>query len=318
MPDGNWRPGADPDTLKARSRLLMQLRAFFSSRGYTEVETPVLAHSGTVDPNIDCITCADGQLFLHTSPEFAMKRLLAAGSGPIYQICHVFRRDEKGRLHNPEFSMLEWYRTGIDHSGLMDEFESLLQEITVLAPGARCKRFSYAEVFAGYLKIDPHTASATELEDCAISQGITVQGAIDSRDAWLDLLMGEIIGPGLGNDAPCFVYDYPASQSALARIRESEPPVAERFELYWQGVELANGFHELSDAGEQRRRFEADVELRRQRSLVTPPVDERFLAALEHGLPDCAGVALGIDRLLMLMLGRESVAEVMSFDWERI
>ncbi len=317
MSDGSWRPSADLETLKARHRLLAVLRAFFNARGYLEVETPQLSQSGTVDPNINSLALADGSRYLHSSPEFAMKRLLAAGSGPIYQICRVFREDESGRLHNPEFSLLEWYRPGFDHHALMNEIDSLLCDLQVLPESKSCQRLSYAEAFQQRLDIDPHVADMAQLRGCAEAQGIVLQGELCDKDAWLDLLMAEVIGPGLGLEQPCFIYDYPASQAALSRIRPGDPPVAERFELYWHGVELANGFHELCDAAEQRRRMQADVQKRLAAGLVSPPVDEYFLQALEQGLPDCAGVALGIDRLLMLLLGKSSLPEVLSFDWRR-
>ena len=256
-------------------------------------------------------------LLLHTSPEFAMKRLLAAGSGPIYQLARVFRREEAGRWHNPEFTMLEWYRPGFDHHALMDEICELLECLQIVESASGVQRISYAELFESELQIDPHAAEPGALEAAAL-QHVDLHSNLDTRDEWLDLLMGQVLGPKLGQDAPCFVYDYPASQAALAKVRDGNPPVAERFELYWKGLELANGFHELSDAAEQRERFEAEQRMRAERRQFLPVTDEYFLAALESGLPDCAGVAVGIDRLLALMLGKPSVNDVLSFPIDRV
>jgi elongation factor P--(R)-beta-lysine ligase len=319
-----WRPSAALETLRARAALLARIRAFFAERGVLEVDTPLLSAAGTVDPNIDS-WAADSQVFgrrwLHTSPEFPMKRLLAAGSGPIYQICHVFRDGEQGRLHNPEFTLLEWYRPGFDPHRLMDEIEALLAA-TLPMPPATAERLSYRAAVLRESGIDPFSTDVEGLRrglsDLGVPEpeGLTPADAA-SPDFWLDLLMGERVGPKLGQARPCFVYDYPASQAALARIRDGHPPMAERFELYWQGVELANGFHELSDAAEQRRRFESDRARRLARGLPTPPPDEHLLGALVAGLPDCAGVALGLDRLLMLSLGLGSVAEALAFPFDR-
>ncbi len=314
----DWRPSAEIESLKARSRLISKLRAFFLSREYYEVETPVLNTSGTLDPNIESFCVQPQELLLHTSPEFAMKRLLAAGSGAIFQICKVFREEECGRLHNPEFTLLEWYRPGFDHLQLMAEVEALLDELGIKNNDQCCERLTYAQAFQEHLKIDIHKASINELSHCAGQHGITMQSSLESCDQWLDLLMGEIIAPRLGQDIPVFIYDYPESQAALARIRHGNPPVAERFELYWKGIELANGFHELSNAVEQRGRFNKELELRKLQGKRTPRVDNLLLAALEEGLPDCAGVALGIDRLLMLILNKSSIAEVMAFPQDRI
>lgn len=320
----DWQPAATQDAIKARSALLKALRAFFYARDYLEVDTPCLSHSGTTDANIDSLTAtstAFGNLWLQTSPEFAMKRLLAAQSGPIFQIAHAFREGEAGRWHNPEFSLLEWYVPGFDHEQLMQEVEQLLRH---LAPqqawAATFQRLSYRDCFWQYLALDPFKATVAQLESCAEQQNINLNSQLD-HDAWLDLLMGECIGPQLGLSRPCFIVDYPASQAALARLRpanaEDEPVVASRFELYWQGLELANGFHELKEASEQRQRFETDQKHRAQQQKVIPPIDEHLLAALQAGLPDCAGVALGIDRLLALLLGKEHLAEVMCFPIDR-
>ena len=245
-----------------------------------------------------------------------MKRLLAAGVGPIYQICKVFRDGEAGRLHNPEFTLLEWYRPDYDHHRLMDEVEALIY--AVLPKPCAVRRVSYGRLFEDVLGFNPHPAGPEELRHVAVDQGI--QGAsalgLTDRDAWLDLLMSHCIEPKLGSGM-CFVYDYPASQASLARIRQGEPPVAERFELYLDGTELANGFHELGDHTEQRRRFQADLERRHERRQTIPPVDDHFLDALEAGLPDSSGVALGIDRLLMCITGAAHIGEVLAFPMDR-
>lgn len=253
-----------------------------------------------------------------------MKRLIAAGSGPIYQICKVFRNGERGRLHNPEFTMLEWYRPGFDHHALMDEMEQLvtglLDEGTLRAPS---ERLTYAEAFARYAGVNPLAAPMEELRDCARAHGIEhVTGlTMDDRDGWLDLLLTHVVGPKLGRQRVCFLYDYPASQAALARIRPGSPaqpyPVAERFELYVNGIELASGYHELKDSVEQRRRFEADIKKRAGLRTLLVPMDERLLAALESGLPDCAGVAVGLDRLVMLATGTANIDETVCFPLPR-
>ncbi len=286
-----------------------------------EIETPILSAAATVDPNIDSFSSREPggrRWWLQTSPEFAMKRLLAAGSGPIYQIARVFRREEAGRHHNPEFSMLEWYRPGWDHRALMDEVEALLRAAGV--PGAAAwERLSYGEAFHRYAALDPFAASLEQLRQ-ACMQNLNLSATLlqaQDRDVYLDLLMSSLVGPRLGLEAPAFLYDFPASQAALARVRLDQPPVAERFELFWQGIELANGFHELIDAAEQRRRFEQDRARRTAEGREAPPYDARMVAALEAGLPDCAGVALGLDRLLMLMLDLPSLGEVLAFDAER-
>jgi len=316
----DWRPSASADTLVIRARLLQRIRAFFQAREVLEVDTPLLSRAAVTDPHIETFVVQEPQQgvprYLHTSPEFAMKRLLAAGSGSIYQVCKVFRQGEAGRHHNPEFSLLEWYRLGFDHHQLMDEVESLLRELLdgyrTLAAG---QRLSYRAAFQQYVGLDPLSASVAELQAAVKQHGIEVIGLDEThKDPWLDLLMTHVVEPALPPDGPVFIYDYPASQAALARIRQSEPPVAERFELYLDGMELANGFHELTDAQEQRQRFAADLAARKASGLPGVPADERFLAALEAGLPPCAGVALGIDRLVMLAAGVKSISEVLTFD----
>ena len=251
--------------------------------------------------------------YLQTSPEYAMKRLLAAGSGAIYQICKVFRDGERGRRHNPEFTMLEWYRPGFDHHRLMDEVDALLQAVL---GAAAAERISYADAFRRHAGIDPHAASDGELRSRVAALGVSGIAELD-RDDLLNLLLTHTVEQRLGVSRPTFLFDYPASQAALARIRPGDPPVAERFEVFIDGVELANGFHELADPDEQRRRFAADLEERRRRGLPEVAVDERLLAALAAGLPDCAGVALGVDRLVMLKAGTRNIADVIAFPIDR-
>lgn len=314
----HWRPDATLESLRQRAALYGAVRSFFAARGVLEVETPILSRHATVDRHIDSFRTVDGR-WLHTSPEFAMKRLLAAGSGPIWQIAKVFRVDEQGRHHNPEFSMLEWYRPGFDHHDLMDELARLL---TACGVAGDCGGLSYREAFERHAGFDPLTIEAADLRVNLRAAGIVEPSGLTAdeladRDFWLDLWMSSVVGPRLGADTPEFIYDFPASQAALARVRADDPPVAERFELFWRGIELANGFHELTDAAEQERRFVADQAWRRERGRAVPPYDANLVAALAHGLPPCAGVALGLDRLLMLQSGCASLRETLAFSAER-
>lgn len=323
MDTPDWHPAAPLSNLKLRARILARIRAFFAERGVLEVETPVLSQAAGTDPNLESFqtlytgpgTGKGRQLYLHTSPEFPMKRLLASGSGPIYQIARVFRQGESGRYHNPEFTLLEWYRPDFDHHALMDEVETL---VFGLLDGhgslVATEYLSYAEAFEHHAGINPHQADLATLKQCADRHGIgAVAGLEHERDAWLDLLLIHKVEPRLGEGRLTFIYDYPASQASLAAIRGGDPPLAERFELYYQGVELANGFHELADATEQRRRFKQERAKREKEGLFVPPMDERLLEALKEGLPDCAGVALGIDRLVMVVAGAGSIDEVIAF-----
>jgi lysyl-tRNA synthetase class 2 len=297
--------------------MLRSARAFFEERGVLEVETPILSAAAVSDPQIESLATRiaglPGRRYLCPSPEYAMKRLLAAGSGDIYQICKVFRDAEHGRWHNPEFTMIEWYRVGLDDAALMDEVEALTAAL--LAPtrvlGA-AERLSYAAALQRHAGVDAFGASEEDLLEAARRHGIHCDADLD-RDAKLDLLMGLIVGPRLGRGNPCFVCDYPASQAALARLRPGLPQVAARFELYLDGLELANGFHELVQPQEQRARFSRDLALRSERGQVQAPLDENFLAALESGLPDCAGVALGFDRLAAIALGANQLSDAMAF-----
>lgn len=319
-----WRPSATWEVLRRRADLLAALRAFFAERGVLEVETPVLCSAGSTDPHLEQFStryrapgaAAGRPLFLQTSPEFCMKRLLAAGSGPIYQLTKAFRNGEAGRRHNPEFTMLEWYRPGYDHHALMDEVDALLQRV-LGTPFA--ERIPYAELCERHLGLDPHQATPAELRACAARLNISASDALgDEQDAWLQLLWTHAVEPRLARAGrPLFVTDYPAAQAMLARLRPGPPVVAERFELYVDGMEIANGFHELTDAAEQRRRFAQD---RRQREVLgLPPaeMDERLLAALAHGLPACSGVALGVDRLMMALIGARDIADVLTFPLDR-
>lgn len=321
-----WQPAASLPALYKRGELLAAIRAFFAARSVLEVETPALSHFGTTDPALESfrtVYCGPGAaqgevLYLHTSPEFPMKRLLAAGTGSIYQICKVFRNGEQGRLHNCEFTLLEWYRVGFDHFALMEELEALVHELLCdrAELPVRSVRLTYAEAFQAHLGINPHLADSESLRAAARACQLEPPvGLGQDRDAWLDLLFSHCVQCAL--PPFCFVYDYPASQAALARIRPGSPPVAERFELFIDGMELANGFHELTDGLEQAQRLARDQVERERRGLAPIPLDEAFLAALRAGLPPCAGVAVGLDRLLMIALGVQSLHEVLAFPTDR-
>jgi len=303
----------------ARARLMEDLRAYFSRCQVLEVETPSVSVHGVTDPAIDSCRLHDdcSGRYLHTSPEFPMKRLLAAGSGAIFQTCRVFRAGERGRLHNPEFSLLEWYRPGFDHHRLMDDVASLLRHVT--DSDLPETRLSYAELFEKHAGIDPHLATSDTLRKKALDLGLAdaVRLQLPDRDAWLDLLLTHCIEPVMPRDRMLFVYDYPVTQAALARVRTGEPPVAERFELYLGGMELANGFHELTDPVEQRARFQAELEERESFGKPLIAMDEHLLDALSSGLPDCSGVALGLDRLLMWLCGATHIDQVLAFAYER-
>jgi elongation factor P--(R)-beta-lysine ligase len=319
----HWQPTINLVDLKQRAEIYSKIRDFFSVRSVLEVETPVLTQATVTDPHLTSLSTycpvpgkAEPQkYYLHTSPEYAMKRLLAAGSGPIYQISKVFRADMRGALHNPEFSLLEWYRPGFTHGDLMIEVDALLRRIL------HCEvahSVSYGALFAEYCQLNPYDATLEELQACAARYNLDVNQS-DTLDVtgWLQLLMMYLIEPKLGqNNRPTFVTDFPVAQAALAKINPGPPAVAERFEVYWQGMELANGFHELCDPVEQRRRFTADNAWRMAHGLPEIVNDERFLAALTHGLPACAGVALGLDRLVMAALQQKEISAVLAFPIE--
>ncbi len=318
--DKSWCPTASIENLRMRANFIAQIRSFFARKGVMEVETPLLGKAAATDPFLHILpvrlSCTEQTYFLQTSPEFSMKRLLAAGSGPIYQLCKAFRDDESGRLHNPEFTLLEWYQPAFDHHALMDEMDELLQLLVNTPPA---KRLSYGSVFMETLALNPHAATLEELKNCAQQHSIEWHVAPTDLlvDDWLDILMTHCIEPKLGFDAPTLVYDYPASKAALAKVREGVIPVAERFELFWQGVELANGYHELTDPAIQQLRFKEDNKKRKSYGYPLIPVDTELVSALQEGLPDSAGVALGIDRLLMLKLGEKNIREVISFTIDR-
>jgi lysyl-tRNA synthetase class 2 len=294
--------------LQYRARILQRIRAFFDARGILEVDTPLLAPATNSDIHIQSIEARvnGATRYLQTSPEFAMKRLLAAGSGSIYQICHAFRDEELGRRHRPEFTLLEWYSVGLDYQQLMDQMVELV--CALADQPVAVARISYRDVFDSYLGLDPLDSSIDGLRQWVASEigGIDID-SLDRNDC-LDLLLGQVIAPRF--DGFTFVYDYPAQQAALARISECDSSVAERFELFHGDLELANGFGELTDAKEQRSRFEADNRAREALGRPVYPLDERFLSALEQGIPQCSGVALGLERLLMVLLGKDDIAEL--------
>jgi lysyl-tRNA synthetase class 2 len=317
----DWRPTASIEVLRLRAAMVATIRAFFDAGEVLEVETPLLASAPVTDLHLQALSCRyrgpgadEGRmLYLQTSPEFAMKRLLAAGSGPVYQICKAVRDGEAGRRHNPEFTILEWYRPGWDHHRLMDEIDELLAAVLGTGPG---ERLSYAEAFERHAGFDPHREPDDGLRARVTAFGVRSATGL-GRDDLLDLALTHLVEPKLGHCQPSFVSDYPASQAALARIRPGDPPLAERFEVFVEGLELANGYHELTDPEAQRQRFEHDLEARRAAGLPQVPIDEHLLAALEHGLPECAGVALGVDRLVMLAAGAREIAEVLAFPINR-
>ncbi|WP_211827174.1 EF-P lysine aminoacylase EpmA [Kistimonas asteriae] len=324
----DWKPSASFSELRRRGELLRGIREYFHAEQVLEVETPMLSCAATVDPHIDSFsaefcpvgTSARQTVYLHTSPEFPMKRLLAAGSEDIYYLGRVFRNGEAGGRHNPEFTMLEWYRLGIDHHALMDDVSALLASVT---PFREVGRYSYQQLFEQHFEINPHTASDQALEKLVHEKvDASLQGL--ARNDWLDLLFSTVIEPELGGCENgqlegVYVYDFPASMSALSRIMTDQAgqQVAARFELFINGVELANGYHELADGEEQDARFCNDQEERKSLGRPVYPYDQRMVNALKEGFPDCAGVAMGIDRLHMLMAETRQIADVLAFDFHR-
>ena len=316
-----WRPSATRERLAQRAALLATVRQFFESRSVLEVDTPILVNAAVTDVNLRPVelTLGDRRLFLQTSPEYAMKRLLAAGMGDVYQLCKVVRGDERSRAHNPEFTMLEWYRVGLDMARLIEEVAALLNALVARVGGTArpLRRVTYREVFQKSLQLDPLEASTDTLLKTAVAHGLTGHGVHElGRDELLDFLMGTVIGPTLGQGEWLALTHYPASQAALAQLDPADPRVALRFEMYAEGIELANGFQELADPKEQRARFMADNAARRAQSLPQMPIDEPLLAALEAGLPACSGVALGFDRAVMIAVGAKRIDEVISFTIE--
>lgn len=334
----DWRPTGSRKALAARARLVARARQFFAERNVLEVETPMLVNTAVSDPHLHSLGVPAQRhavaqtMYLHTSPEYAMKRLLAAGSGDIYQLCKVFRAGERGVYHNPEFSLLEWYRLDISLEQLMAEVAALVGALLALPndpaggvaaavanpPPRPIEYLTYQEAMQRYAGLDPLTGELGVLQAAAREHGLT-EGSIpdSSRDALLDFLVSSRVGPRLGQGRLTFLHRYPRSQAALARLDPLDERLALRFELYVDGVELANGFHELADAAEQRARFHADNLERERLGLPPTPVDEHLLAALEHGMPDCCGVALGLDRTLMVALGVDHIDDVLSFPVER-
>jgi len=333
----DFRPTADWSNLRLRAEMLQRLRAFFDARGFLEVQTPILSADTVVDRHLDPffvevgnqgakenVQCSMSNVqfstrrWLQTSPEFAMKRLLAGGAGRIYEVARVFRQDELGPLHNPEFTLVEWYQPGDDLNAGMQTTSDLCEAILERGPA---EKISYAEAFERYVGIDPHAADGRQLADKTKQLGIEAPASMSlaDRDGWLDLLMVECIQSHLGSSRPALLYDYPASQAALAQIRHDagHPPAAERFELYFHGIELANGYHELLDPAELRARNAQVNAQRNSDGKPTLPEESRLLAAMEFGLPPSVGVALGFDRLVMLAVGAKSIAEVMAFPFDR-
>jgi elongation factor P--(R)-beta-lysine ligase len=332
----NFLPAASWETLTLRAELLRKTRSFFDARGFLEVETPILSADTVVDRHLDPFSISprlpgEGpgvradiphsalhtppSLYLQTSPEFAMKRLLASGGAAIYQIAKVFRQGELGPLHNPEFTMVEWYRVG---DGMAEGMQLLGDLSEALLGRGPADRLTYRETFQKHVGIDPLTADLAGLQATADRLQITIpEGFGDDPDDWLDLLLVERVQPHLGVDRPVIVYDYPASQAALSRVRPENPPVAERFELYADGIELANGYHELTDAAELRRRNRRTNAQRRAAGKPELPEQSWLLAAMDFGLPPCTGVALGFDRLVMLAAGLKTVAQVIAFPFDR-
>lgn len=317
MPDElSWKPSATLAMLQHRSAILAKIRAFFNARGYLEVETPILAHYGITDVYLSNIKATvQGQIAcLQTSPEYHMKRLLAAGSGSIFQLARVFRDDELGRWHNPEFTLLEWYRLNACHHTLMDEMDEFLQYLFSTPP---LMRKTYQHVFMEICDIDPLHADVHALKSCVAKWDLGNVLPPDEQDIdqYLFLLMSHVVEKALAKQSePIAIYNFPASQASLAKIHEG---VAERFEVYYRGVELANGFHELTDATLQRERFQSDNQVRLARGLPQCTPDAYLLSALESGLPPCSGVALGIDRLLALTSHHASIAPTLAFDFSR-
>lgn len=298
-----------------KAKLLNIIRNFFSTKNVIEVETPLLCKTTITAPYLHSFAtrykCFNHEviLYLQTSPEFAMKKLLAAGVGDIYQICKAFRDEEYGKFHNPEFTILEWYRVGFTHHDLMAEINQLLK---LILKTKDAEKISYEQIFLDYFNLNPHTATAAELKECAKLKNLPETSGIDEndKDIWLQLLLSHFIEPKLGIDKPVFIYDYPKSQAALAKLRKNNDfYVAERFELYYKGIELANGFHELIDPNEQRQRFIDDNIQRSKLNLPQIPLDEELLTILSN-IPDCSGVALGIDRLLMLATNANTIQDV--------
>jgi len=324
--DASFAPEASLEALRARALLLESIRQFFKQRSVLEVETPLLCHAAVQDPHLHPIpaqyqpfgNASPQTLYLQTSPEFAMKRLLAANIGPIYQLCKAFRNGEVGKIHNPEFTMLEWYRPGFNHHQLMNEMDDFL---AFILNTQTAERISYQDLFLMHLDLDPFQATQLELQNKAKDKKINLDKNMPStltNDDWLNLLLTHSIEPKLGFERPVMVFDFPKSQAALAKIRKTPHfEVAERFEVYMNGMELANGYHELTDGNILEQRLYQDAATRKQLNHPEIPIDSHLLNALKAGLPDCAGVALGFDRLLMLKMNAKEIREVLAFTIEK-
>ncbi len=334
MNDTSWRSSASNEMLLERALLLKNTRAFFDARGVIEVETPVLSHHATTDPHLDSLSSRfrDETCYLNTSPEYAMKRLLADWQQAIYQICKAFRDDELGPNHNPEFSMLEWYRPGYSMDQLMVELVELVEAICQGSKFALLKfsagkktvfeRLSYQQAFEKFAGFNPHQASSAQCHQIAIAKNVEIPQGLsvdDVLDDWLDWLLTQLVLPSFEKDRFTFLYDYPASQCALAKVSENKQQVlvAKRFELFFGDIELANGFHELTDADEQLQRFQLENKMRKQAGKKNSAIDEHLIAALNSGLPDCSGVAVGLDRLLMVLTANTCIDRVLSFPWNK-
>lgn len=314
-----WQPTASVSNLLKRAAIMADIRAFFAERGLWEVETPAMSQATVTDVHLIPFqtrytgpgAAAGIDLYLMTSPEYHMKRLLAAGSGPIFQICRSFRNEEAGRYHNPEFTMLEWYRPHYTMYRLMNEVDDLLQQVL---ESSSAETLSYQQAFIRHLSIDPLSADKTQLRKVAVKLGVgELADKEKDRDTLLQLLFLSGVEPEIGQEKPVFIYHYPASQAALAEISAEDHRVAERFEVYYKGIELANGFRELTDSREQRQRFEQDNQRRAERGMQQQPIDTLLLDALAYGMPACSGVALGVDRLVMLALKTSHLSEVLAF-----
>jgi len=318
-----WQPSASIESLKLRAEIIQKIRDFFYQRNVMEVETPSLSQASVTDIHLMSFSTefvgpnfSKGlPLYLQTSPEYAMKRLLAAGSGSIFQISKAFRNEESGKHHNPEFSMLEWYRPGFDHFDLMNEIDALMQCILQCEPA---QKLTYQQAFEAVFKIDPLVASLNTLKKLCHQHGFeNIAKDEEDRDTLLQLLFSMVVEPTIGQQRPCFIYNFPASQAALAKINQEDPKVADRFELYFKNMELANGFNELTDASEQLKRFETDNQKRAKMGLTQIAIDYNLIDALSFGMEQCSGVALGIDRLIMLALEKSQIKDVISFDITR-
>jgi lysyl-tRNA synthetase class 2 len=331
--NNRWRSKASNEILLERALMLKNIRAFFDARGVIEVETPLLSHYATTDPHLDSFQSSfrDQICYLNTSPEYAMKRLLAGHEQSIYQICKAFRDDELGPNHNPEFTLLEWYQPGYDMQQLMEEVAELmagLYHLSKFSSGVNSPLkktpfvgLSYQQAFEDFVGINPHQASSEQCYQLAKTNNVEIPrglGPDDEVDEWLDWLLVQLVLPAFNKQGFTFLHDYPASQCALAKVAKNEQRVlvARRFELFFGEIELANGFHELTDAQEQLRRFKLEQQRRKKAGKEGGPIDDNFIAALSSGLPDCSGVAIGLDRLLMVITNSICIDQVLTFSWD--